>query len=489
MSSKMEMTIKIINEDGEKIEKTISREIPHLKEFEEEGFRTAFGDIETAVLESRKTISEEAIETYMEEMSKKKIGEGEIEAKNYGIESEMGKINTKSHKKVENGKTENTEGTLYPKLKPLENYRSIRYDELQLKFMSELSARKTAEFLNRIRLEYNGSKATTVRNQAEKAGEKIEEYVSNLTGVTLYENGFSLDGKPTEEEKYKSDNREYMDMSTIATAAAESEITSPIYLKDYENPEQSINLSIDDVCSKAQKPNRPMSEKAKSAKKINNTVIHIENESGKYIVNSSKIKEALRIALCFLLYNGVLSGKQLVFFTDGARILHDAIRDMFDFMGVNYKIILDWYHLHKKLKEELSRALNNTNIRNETVDIIKPFLWLGDVDAAISALRNISSQYIKAPEKIDEFIGYLNRVRDYIPCYELRKNLGLRNSSNLGEKANDLVVSSRQKHNGMSWSKDGSSALASVCAANANSEIDTWVRDASLRFKFVQKSA
>ena len=34
----------------------------------------------------------------------------------------------------------------------------------------------------------------------------------------------------------------------------------------------------------------------------------------------------------------------------------------------------------------------------------------------------------------------------------LRANLGLRNSSNPVEKANDLVVAGRQKHNGMAWS-------------------------------------
>ena len=72
MASEMKMTIEIKNEDGEIIEKIISREIPHIKEFEEKGFRTAFGEIETAILESRKTISEEILEIYMEEMSKKK---------------------------------------------------------------------------------------------------------------------------------------------------------------------------------------------------------------------------------------------------------------------------------------------------------------------------------------------------------------------------------------------------------------------------------
>jgi len=384
---------------------------------------------------------------------------------------------------MEKGKIiENTEGTLYPKMQPKESYRSIRYEELQLKLISEVSTRKTAELLNRIRMEEEGAKATTVRNQGEKAGKEMEKYIGNLTGETLIENDFSIEGKPNEREKYEEDKREYIEMPRIAEAGAEIDIKGAIYLKDYENPEQSVNVSIDDVCTKAQKPNRPMGENTKRAKKINNTVVHIESEAGKYIVNSGKIKEALRTVICFLLRNSCLATKQLVFFTDGARILHEAITSMFDFMGVNYKIILDWYHLHKKLKEELSRAMNNTEIRNQTVDIIKPFLWLGDVDGAISALRNISPKHIKAPDIIDEFINYLTRVSIYIPCYALRKNLALRNSSNLGEKANDLVVSSRQKHNGMSWSADGSSALASVCAASVNSEIDSWLRNSSLNF-------
>jgi len=55
-------------------------------------------------------------------------------------------------------------------------------------------------------------------------------------------------------------------------------------------------------------------------------------------------------------------------------------------------------------------------------------------------------------------ITYLHRNQACIPCYALRKKLGLRISSNPVEKANDLVVSNRQKHNGMSWSADGQPA-------------------------------
>ena len=49
-----------------------------------------------------------------------------------------------------------------------------------------------------------------------------------------------------------------------------------------------------------------------------------------------------------------------------------------------------------------------------------------------------------------------------IKCYVVRAKLGLRNSSNPIEKENDILVAQRQKHNGMSWSKNGSGSLASI---------------------------
>ncbi len=61
---------------------------------------------------------------------------------------------------------------------------------------------------------------------------------------------------------------------------------------------------------------------------------------------------------------------------------------------------------------------------------------------------------------------------------------GLRNSSNIGEKANDLVVSDRQKHNGMSWSKAGSVALASLSALKRNNEYMRWFQKREIEMKF-----
>jgi len=84
---------------------------------------------------------------------------------------------------------------------------------------------------------------------------------------------------------------------------------------------------------------------------------------------------------------------------------------------------------------------------------------------------------------IHKLCHYLKRNRPYIPCYVVRKELGLRNSSNIGEKMNDLVVSDRQKHNGMSWSKEGSVALASITALIRNNEYALWFEQGNIEFK------
>ena len=70
-----------------------------------------------------------------------------------------------------------------------------------------------------------------------------------------------------------------------------------------------------------------------------------------------------------------------------------------------------------------------------------------------------------------------------IPAYSVRKELGLRNSSNRGEKANELLVAHRQKKNGMSWSKSGSVSLASITALSKNKEYERWFESGDIEFK------
>jgi len=357
--------------------------------------------------------------------------------------------------------------------------------ELSLDFSRNTSNREATARLNRIRHEVEGIKTTTYRNMIEREGQKIQKRIESKSEEALKAHGFTADGELCENVDFKPEESRHIRIETIGTAMCELSIKQ-CNPSDYESPEDSINISADDVCVKRQTETRPQNADDEQPKRVNNTVIHVENGNGKYILNAANLFCTLKILLGFLLCNDSLK-KQLVFFTDGARTIHNEINRMFAFS--NYKIILDWYHLEKKCKELLSMALKGREIRNEFLDELTPFLWFGNIDGAIRLLENISPQKVRNLDKIAELIGYFQRVRDYVPVYALRAEFGLRNSSNQGEKANDLVVSQRQKHNGMSWSDHGSFAFASVAAAHKNNELLNWIHCNDIAFCFVRHDA
>jgi len=73
MSKKLEITIKIIDENGEiMVSRESSREVPYINEVIEQGFRGAFDELETAVLETRKEVSDGIVSDYLEVISEKK---------------------------------------------------------------------------------------------------------------------------------------------------------------------------------------------------------------------------------------------------------------------------------------------------------------------------------------------------------------------------------------------------------------------------------
>ncbi|MCP3968533.1 MAG: hypothetical protein GY718_19675 [Lentisphaerae bacterium] len=216
-------------------------------------------------------------------------------------------------------------------------------------------------------------------------------------------------------------------------------------------------------------------------KYVHNTVVHIANKDGHYTLNGYGIKTVLCYVMAFL-FNNSLVGKRFQFFTDGHRVLDKTILHHFNWYK-NKGIILDWFHLVKKCKEQLSLALNGRLNRNMVLSQIMPLLWVGLTDKAIASLKEVDDSVVKSPKAKEKLIDYLERNRSNIPCYAIRKKLGLQNSSAIGEKMNDLLVSKRQKHNGMSWSKDGSVALASITAIKRNGESKRWFSERELDFK------
>jgi len=403
----------------------------------------------------------------------------------YGISSELGELETWVHRLEGWGGIYNSGREFFEATSPLENFKSTRYLELALEFSVDSSVRRSTEHLNRIRNEENGVRATTYRNTIEREGQKIQTSIEDKCDKILKENGFIENGYDIEWNKIKSVESKHIDEQSVEESALSLNI-SEYKISDYELPENTVNVSIDEVCVKRQTETRPKSENDHQHKRVDNTIIHVENDQGRYILNGSSIVGTLKLLIGFLVQNGLM-WQQVVIFADGARKIHDAVHEMLGYAKV--KIILDWYHLEKKSREALSMGVKGSKIRNEIMGQITPLLWRGDVEGAIGLLRSIEGQKVKEPEKIAELVEYYERIRGYVPCYALRERLGLRNSSNRGEKANDLIVSKRQKHNGMSWSDDGSTAFASVSAASFNGELLNWVHRRDISFNLLHFSA
>ena len=65
-------------------------------------------------------------------------------------------------------------------------------------------------------------------------------------------------------------------------------------------------------------------------------------------------------------------------------------------------------------------------------------------------------------KKLDELIGYLRKHQAKIPDYNERRIHRQFNGSGHVEKANDLLVARRQKHQSMHWSPETSDSLCAL---------------------------
>jgi len=379
---------------------------------------------------------------------------------------------------------------LFPALQGKEWYRTRGFKEIALVHgVVDGSYRKTAELINRIRhqREEEGTPSRTLCDVSESEGTHILAHLAARTEQILAHYGGTGEGFPTEEIGTASASTR-LSSEAIQTAveacqrSEEETVAMAANPVPYEDPSTQTYVAIDDVSTKKQKAHRgddrdrDVDSGAKKGKKkkasVYTTVAHVEHEDASYVLVGAKVGDVLRMIWALLLHNG-LTEQGLIFLTDGQKTLQAAILCAFSRWG-SLQLILDWYHLEKRCKEVLSLAMKGREIRNVTLEKLGSLLWHGLTHQAIQFLRALDAEQIKNEEAREELIGYLMRCQPYIPCYAVRQQLGLRNSSQIGEKMNDLVVSERQKNNGMSWSSEGSVGLAALTALVRNQEQDTW---------------
>ena len=157
----------------------------------------------------------------------------------------------------------------------------------------------------------------------------------------------------------------------------------------------------------------------------------------------------------------------LVAITDGARTIRLFFERVVGFLIV---LILDWYHLEKKVWELMSMMAWNTTEKETHCRALLAWLWQGNVDEALSYLRTFVSP--RNAKKHQELITYLTKHKAEIIDYERRQNAGKPSGSGRMEKGVDHVIGQRQKDRGMSWSTVGSKALGILKVHELNEQIE-----------------
>jgi hypothetical protein len=139
--------------------------------------------------------------------------------------------------------------------------------------------------------------------------------------------------------------------------------------------------------------------------------------------------------------------------TDGAQNIRSHLEQIF---GGPIPVILDWYHLSKKVYQLLSMVAHGKEERERMQLKIVGFLWRGEVSEALSYLREVSA---RGEEALRELVTYLEKHACEIIDYERRAKAGKTIGSGRMEKGVDQAIGYRQKKKGMSWSETGSKAL------------------------------
>ena len=155
----------------------------------------------------------------------------------------------------------------------------------------------------------------------------------------------------------------------------------------------------------------------------------------------------------------------IVAITDGAKDIRGRLLAIF---GVTVVIILDWFHLGKKVKQLMSMIAPTQADKETYLKFIFCQLWRGQTEAVLNYLR--TGIKTKNPEKLSELIGYLERHQSEIIDYQRRQQSGKVIGSGRIEKCCDQVIGHRQKKKGMSWSTIGSRSLGILKVAELNNQ-------------------
>ena len=294
-------------------------------------------------------------------------------------------------------------GSVASFMSPKEYVRSLCFEELSMSYSAASSYRQAEKQLNRaLRREENKEiRVSTLNEHVESMGRR----------AMICLQATARDSLETHLEGYTGDLTDDAIQSQLAELYPEVPVCDPVddsFKKQIEqynsgkdecdqikredlveatepSPESAVYISVDDVGVQRQKDKRT-DNYIKDKKRVENTVIHVEADGRKHVITAVGMHNAFTLLVSFLISNGLLESRRIVFFSDGAQNIRSCIEAFFSFrMPVVH--MLDWYHLEKRMKELLSMAVKGSKegkaaLRNK----IGHMLWAGNVDEAIACL-------------------------------------------------------------------------------------------------------
>jgi hypothetical protein len=164
-------------------------------------------------------------------------------------------------------------------------------------------------------------------------------------------------------------------------------------------------------------------------------------------------------------YGSKTSSMNVVAITDGARTIRTRLLSIF---GGAVTVVLDWYHLCKKLRELMSMIATNKLEKTQHLKFLFSQLWQGNTAIALAYLKH--QVQARNLDKWQELIRYLEKHQTEIINYSRRSQAGKTIGSGRVEKGVDLTVGQRQKNKGMSWRPLGSRALCLLKVVELNGQ-------------------
>jgi hypothetical protein len=208
----------------------------------------------------------------------------------------------------------------------------------------------------------------------------------------------------------------------------------------YDAKAKEVLIFVDGICVKKQSESRVSSKKVaeasyteatiesksnteKASRRVNNNIVLLETKAGdfEYITSAIDKKGEELLPLSDIVkskvikeYGNDVQPIKMVAISDGAKDIRTMLMTIF---GVLIVIILDWYHLCKKVREFMSMIAINKFEKAEHLDFLLHHLWHGQTEVVLDYLNN--KVKAKNKEKLQQLITYIEKHQEEIIDYDL----------------------------------------------------------------------